>query len=323
MYDVVMPIARAIKYKCLHLAARHRARCRCPDEEPITPPPAFIVGCGCSGTSILGKLVHAHPQISYVFEPYHMWAAIDPLTDVSNRFCRVTPRLLMGKEHCTEESVRRFNRLFKKKMRGAGSLLIEKTPHNAMRIEYLNSLAPGAKFIHLARDGVDVCYSIVSRVLSNRYKIWCTGEYNQWWGINRSKWNALIRDGVGAGYFAHEVSHLHTEQARAAYEWLVSLGEIDRNRQLLGDHLHDVNYNDLTQDSPVVLRELCEFLDVECPTEWLAWAAAQLDKPRRREYDTVELPPAMCRAFNGYQTQFGFAKRAVSQCLTRPLFDGR
>ena len=45
------------------------------------PAPIFIIGCGRSGTTLLGKMFDAHPAVRYLYEPYHLWAAIEPATD--------------------------------------------------------------------------------------------------------------------------------------------------------------------------------------------------------------------------------------------------
>ena len=34
---------------------------------------ALIIGCARSGTSILGELVSAHPDVKYIFEAHPIW----------------------------------------------------------------------------------------------------------------------------------------------------------------------------------------------------------------------------------------------------------
>ncbi len=89
MLDVIKPCLRAIKYGYLRRQAEHLARRSTRfDGKPLDAPVVFLIGCGRSGTTILGKLFALHPQVHYLFEPYHLWAAIDPATDCINLYHR-------------------------------------------------------------------------------------------------------------------------------------------------------------------------------------------------------------------------------------------
>jgi hypothetical protein len=83
MVEIVKPWVRALKYNSLRYLAEWTVRQSSSDEQPQQLPlPVFIIGCGRSGTTILGQVLSAHPEVYYLFEPYHLWAAIDPMTDV-------------------------------------------------------------------------------------------------------------------------------------------------------------------------------------------------------------------------------------------------
>ena len=42
---------------------------------PETEAPVFLIGCGRSGTTILGERVDRHPPVTYLYEPRAPWAA--------------------------------------------------------------------------------------------------------------------------------------------------------------------------------------------------------------------------------------------------------
>ncbi len=179
-----------------------------------------------------------------------------------------------------------------------------------MRIGYLDALAPQARFVHIVRDGVDVCRSIDRLATTNTYRIAGKPTLNQWWGVEDAKWRALAGDGAAAGYYPKQVDGLRDHLVRGAYEWLVSLHEVERMRDMLGERLLDISYSTLTADPETALRQICTFLGLDAPPAWLQTAAATVDPLRSNEGEAVVLPAPMARAFNEFQARFGFANRA-------------
>jgi hypothetical protein len=146
-----------------------------------TNPFVFLVGCPRSGTTLLRRIVDAHPRI-----------AITPETHWLPRFCTrgngctaeglVTPALLprllahdrfpdLGIGRAEVERLlggggpvpyaRFVSGLFDLYGRAQGKPLVgDKTPGYVRKIRTLYALWPGAKFVHLIRDGRDVCLSV-------------------------------------------------------------------------------------------------------------------------------------------------------------------
>ena len=306
---MLKPIIRAVKYNILYHYAVLKS------QNPISLPKCdkksvtFIVGCGRSGTTILGELFSLHSQIYYLFEPYHLWAAIDDRTDVLNLFSKTDSLLLMNEMHYRDELQQRFSRLIDN--RGTyNQSVVEKTPLNAMRIGYLNVMAPDAKFINIVRDGVDVAHSIAKLANQSSYKISGKANLNQWWGVDNAKWTALERDGTSNNYFAEEIQFLQSHESKAAYEWLVTLSEVDKWRSILGHRLMEVTYEDLVTEPQATLQALCNFLHIE-PTEvWLTTGVKQIKPAHQNKNVTLELPMKIGQAFNSYQQKYGFVNRA-------------
>jgi hypothetical protein len=303
------PILRALKFTCLHFLANWRSHL---GSYQSAQPMAFIIGCGRSGTTVLGRLLSEHPHIGYHYEPYHLWAAVDCSTDVLNLYHKGEARLMLAASDVSPDTQTRFNRLIRNPKRDR--LTIEKTPLNAFRIGYIDALAPGSKFIHIVRDGIDVTNSIAHLAQENSYKIAGLPALNQWWGIDYSKWKALAKDGARAGYYPKAIAKLAEHSDKGAYEWLVSLKEVDRWRQSLGARLYELNYNEFTRNPSVKLQELCQFLELDAVQPWLS-SATQTVRIAKSSKNTLQLPAAMCDDFNAYQARYHFSGRATCHSM--------
>jgi glycosyltransferase involved in cell wall biosynthesis len=306
--------ARAIKYDTKKWVADRRiSRVAAEIGAPSAINSAYLIGCGRSGTTICGAVLKSHPNIHYFFEPYHLWATIDPTIDVLNFYHVGSTHLLLDAEYCTDEAKRRFGRLLLDPARRRGaSVMLEKTPFNACRIGYLDALSPGCKFIHLVRDGVDVVRSIDRLSRDRSYQILGRRDMNRWWGRRGCKWTALSTDGFARDYFKDEIPLMLNYESKGAYEWLVTLAEVDRWRSRLGDRLLEISYVEMTEQTEATLRRICDFLSLPANKKWLRGAMRRFDKSRHNYGIPVILPPKMTEAFNTAQERFNFPNRAVA-----------
>ncbi len=318
LLDPLKPLARTAKLRLLKRKADRLARITVAaerGESPDLPPPVFIFACGRSGTTILGKLFAPHPEVCYLREPYHLWAAIDPTLDVTNLHVYTPPKLWWDVNDTTDTIRTRFARLILGERERTGRrVLIEKTPHNIYRIGLLEALTDGnARFIHIIRDGVDVARSI-DRLASNQpYKMAGRSDYNQWWGSNGLKWQRLQAEGPGRGHFTEdEVAQLTGNDQKGAYEWLTSLGETDRWRSTLGDRLLEITYRQLTASPRETITALAAHVGASTPNAWLDEASAMLSPERKNKGSELKLPARMAEQFNRYQEHFGYENRACA-----------
>jgi hypothetical protein len=145
-----------------------------------TNPFVFIVGCPRSGTTLLRRIVNAHSRLAITPETQWLpryFTRRTGLTVDGQATPALIPRLLehprfadlgIGREAlegllATREPVsyaRFVSRVFDLYGRAEGKALVgDKTPGYVRQIRTLHALWPRARFVHLIRDGRDVCLS--------------------------------------------------------------------------------------------------------------------------------------------------------------------
>jgi Sulfotransferase family len=307
--ELLRPFARTSYYAAWGVRARVLARAwwRSSLHDPAA---IFIVGCGRSGTTLLGNLFATHPAVLYRYEPYPRWAAIQPVTDCLQLYSHGEHHCLLDASAVTPRARRRFRRLMSPP---PGFTLVEKSPINALRLGYLDAITPAAQFVHIVRDGTDVASSIQQKAAVTR-RMAFRAAFNDWWGVGDAKWSALRRDGAAAGYYSYEVGQLTTDAQRGAYEWLLSLREVDTWRERLGPRLVELRYADLIEHPRTTIAAVADSLGLSCPADWLMQATSLVHRPAtRRPSEPLILPGQMRADFNSFQARFGFAGRAIAR----------
>jgi hypothetical protein len=211
-------------------------------------PYLFIVGCARSGTTLLHRIVDAHPEIaitpglhwiSHHFKSQNRLVTPELVSELTEhkRFAQFgIPReefegLLGSGEPIPYPTF--LNRVFGLYGKVRNKPLVgNKTTSYVRSILDLHALWPDAKFVHIIRDGRDVCLSILSWNKADR----TAGRYASWEEDSVSTtalwWERKVRTGREAG--ARLGSSLYYE---VRYESLISRPEQE-------------------------CQKLCEFLDV-------------------------------------------------------------
>jgi hypothetical protein len=216
-------------------------------------PYLFIVGCPRSGTTLLRRLVDTHPLVAVIDEM--RWIASfferrEGLTPEGLVTPELVDRLLTYDRFATLEISReQLGRLidtgdpvpypnfvtgiFDLYGQAQGKSLVgDKTPRYARRIGTLHALWPDARFVHLIRDGRDVCMSIMNWKKADH----ALGRYSTW-----------TEDPITT--------------AALWWEWHVRLGREDGG-SLAPKLYHEVRYETLVSVPEETCAALCDFLGI-------------------------------------------------------------
>jgi len=114
--------------------------------------PIIIVGSPRSGTTLLGNLLAAHPQVAYWEEPRTIWSQGNAWRDDD----------ALGASDLTPSIAEKIDRRFASFLATSGCRkFAEKTPGNTLRLHFIHALYPDARVIHLVRDGRAVVASML------------------------------------------------------------------------------------------------------------------------------------------------------------------
>ncbi len=211
----------------------------------------FLVGCPRSGTTLLQSLIVAHSQIAsfpeskffqkiIVSQSIYEKFNLAPFTArrVFNSFLEdidspELKRLLPLNAIFVPQYVNSFIKVLDTvTLQQQKTYWLEKTPEHLRRINAIEKLVDGAKFIHIVRNGVDVVASL--------YEM--TQKYPQIWGQPRK---------------------LERYINRWESDVLISSCHLHKPNHLL------VRYESLLADPSAALVEICEFMGVACEASML------------------------------------------------------
>jgi len=234
--------------------------------------PIVIIGAGRSGTNMLRDVLAALPgletwpcdEINYVWRHGN---ARHPTDEFTPEMARPPVRA----------SIRRaFDRL---KRRHGLATVVEKTCANSLRVGFVNTVFPRARFVHIVRDGRDVAVSAAERwtaPLDLPYLLkkarFVPSVDLPYYGI-RYLWNRLYRIvgrrkrlAVWGPRFTgmEETFSVHPLQVACALQWkrCVERASADFAR-IDPDRVYELRYERFVADPAGHLRRLTAFLGVD------------------------------------------------------------
>lgn len=122
--------------------------------------PVFIIGCGRSGTTILGNTLSKHPKIKYLNEPRELWHRSYPEFDIWNKNMAESKIYADRKDILHKKSNILHHLFFREQVLGNANILLEKLPINSFRLKFIEQVFPNARYIYLTRNGLEVSESI-------------------------------------------------------------------------------------------------------------------------------------------------------------------
>jgi len=114
-------------------------------------PPIILFGNFRSGTTMLQKLISTHPDVVPLYEPVGLWLYADPGRS-HDEF----------DENDATDRVKRYirNEFLKYQEQHGNRIIVEKTPHNILRIPYVRAIFPEAHFLYIVRNPLSFVSSV-------------------------------------------------------------------------------------------------------------------------------------------------------------------
>lgn len=278
--------------------------------------PLFIVGMGRSGTTLLGRILAAHPSVGFLNEPKALWHVIRADEDIIGSYdAQRTGRLHLGAEDADEEVRRRGRALFAWYLRASRSQrLLDKYPELVFRHSFVRAIFPDARFIVAVRSPWATLRSVVG--WSESYSVGGA----DWWGVQDRKWDALWRQGVlqraencdlACLDLGGEVSH----HIRAAVEWVIAMREAI-SLAGLDDRAQFVRYEDLVANPREVVGETLRFCELPASPRTESYAAATVsptgDRDGNRSAALSHLPELLAHAVEETWSRLETVEQALS-----------
>ena len=217
--------------------------------------PTFIVGCGRSGTTILGKSLATHREITYLNEPRHLWFSALPQTDIwTSKAHARNGKLFLSETDVDLRRGRTLGRLFRlETMMSGRPALVEKLPINSFRLAFIHRIFPDARFIHIFRNGLEVANSIEKE-----------SKKGNWFGAGSYKWNQLV-DYAKSRDDTRDLPPLCTTyRDMGLLEWRLSTEAIVAFLRGLADTAFlEVNYDEFVSDPAGTVLQLQDFIGVD------------------------------------------------------------
>jgi hypothetical protein len=251
-------------------------------------PFVFILGCQRSGTTLLQHIVDIHHQVAVMPEAgwfgtwYELGTGLTPegfvtpdLMPMFLRACKnidlgITPEELYGMAG-REEKVPYasfISAVFDRYGKARGKSLVgSKNPDYLRHLNTLHRLWPQAKFVHIIRDGRDICASMSARWRSR-------GDFRGFPFLLYEKPDKVFDDW----------SEDPVITTAKWWEWNVRLGR-EFGRSLNSEMYYEMTYEDLVARPKAQCVALCEFLGI--PFDSAMLRHQEIFKPRRSETGTV------------------------------------
>lgn len=248
--------------------------------------PIFLVGCGRSGTTIIGQVLKRHRDICLVNEPRYIWRAINPETDIW--YARVNQsggKLSMDASDADRRQTIAARRMFRFRQRLSGRQhLLEKLPINSFRIAYLRALFPKCRLIHLVRHGLEVAHSIAR-------------TSPRWYGPNDGhKWYILEQYGAAHGIQQRFLDGCRSDLEKGLVEWTLSVrAAAAALARIPAKDYVEVRYDQFVNPSSDTLSQIEEFLDISRDESMHQYARRVLQR-RNKPASSLSLPDHVCAA---------------------------
>jgi hypothetical protein len=200
--------------------------------DQLAADPIFIVGAARSGTTWVYDMFSAHPQVAGIYESW-LFTKNDGLGSLFSK-AHWPPKYsglgrLLNRDDLLEHTRDAAMRIMSHAIKPQHRYLIEKSPSHLFVMPLISEIFPGARFIHVVRDGRDVSVSV--RAASR--------SWAQAW---RRTFGLSIRT--------------------SAFAWKNAIRRARRDGRDLGERFFEIRYEEISEDPFNAYRQLFDFCDL-------------------------------------------------------------
>ena len=235
---------------------------------PSLDRPAFLIGCGRSGTTMLGTCLGTHPLVTYLNEPRDVWSRCLPSSDIWSEGAQgAAGRITLDGADATPAVVTCLTRALAKRVERSGRpRLLEKLPINSFRLPFLSAAFPGGRFLIIIREGTVVARSIQQ-----------FAKREGWFGVRDYKWQLLAQLAERQSESRGLAARCATDFERGLLEWRLSV-EATLRFAAASSCCHMVRYEELLATPIPVVSRILEFLELPPAREVLGYAATEIGR---------------------------------------------
>jgi Sulfotransferase family len=263
--------------------------------------PVFIIGMGRSGTTLLGRVLAAHPSVGFLNEPKAMWHVIRDDEDIIGSYDSSRGgRLYLDAVDASEEVRNRSKALVAWYLRASRSKrLVDKYPELVFRHSFVREIYSDARFLIAVRSPWSTLKSVAKWSEAH------TVDNADWWGVGDQKWDILWKQGIvehstNADLASLDLADNRDGRVRAAIEWVVTM------REAISCAVSDplatiVRYEDLICQPREVVRRTLDFCELPGSPRTEAYASSIVSAQggnEDRHSTTIDLPPALADAID-------------------------
>jgi hypothetical protein len=232
--------------------------------------PLILIGAARSGTKLLRDTIACHPQVDKVpYDVNYIW-----------RFGNE------GIPH-DELQIKDLNDVIRKKVIHAidrfskGSpYLVEKTVSNCLRVPYVSSVFPNAKFLHIVRNGFDVIESVsrqwtarpnLQYILQKALTFPIIDAFG--YGVSYAKKNIrnlLVNDSSNLATWGSRYDGIDEDMKKksllevCALQWSHSVAKASRDLNSIPiENSLLIRYEDFVEDPDLIFEKITEFANID------------------------------------------------------------
>ena len=213
--------------------------------------PIFIIGAPRSGTSLLYAILRSSPEIAHwPGEAHEVWEA-----DYHPALRNWSSNALDASDITPSAAARIQRRFFL--TAGSRKRLLDKTPRNSLRVEFIDGLFGDARFVFLRRDGRDNVNSLINAWRTPRYRTYRLPRPHSIRGTDPKWWKFVLYPGWEQDCQG-PLENVCAKQWRACNDSaLAALQALDESRSTT------VSYEDLIEDPQAQTRRVSEWLGLD------------------------------------------------------------